>query len=351
MQALTRKPRGRMRDSSRRVLGLAVALTCTCLILLLALHQEEVSLPLFSFGVISDVQFADIDDDFDFHHTKKRRYRSGIGVLEEAVLLWNRQQVAFAMQLGDLIDGKNVPRRATTEALKAVMRVVSQFHKPWFNLIGNHELYNFPRDELGQSLEVRREGSTYYSFSPHPGWQVVVLDPFDEAAIGWGEKHPKTEAAYRLLEKHNRNNVRAPADWFVGMEGLERRWVPFNGGLSKAQLQWLRQTLHRAGASGDRVIVMSHVPLHPGSCQPACLLWNYEEVLSTIRACNCVAATFSGHDHEGGHSHEEGIHHIVLKSPLETLPANATILRVEVHPHKLTLRNGDNVRELPTDDV
>jgi hypothetical protein len=32
-----------------------------------------------------------------------------------------------------------------------------------------------------------REGKTYYAYSPHPGWKVLVLDPYIVAAIGYPE--------------------------------------------------------------------------------------------------------------------------------------------------------------------
>jgi hypothetical protein len=47
-----------------------------------------------------------------------------------------------------------------------------------YNLIGNHELYNFTREELAQKLNTAPKGKEYYEFFPHEGWRFLVLDPY-----------------------------------------------------------------------------------------------------------------------------------------------------------------------------
>ena len=42
-------------------------------------------LPKFSFAVVADVQYADVDDAYDFHKTALRRYRNALNVFERAV--------------------------------------------------------------------------------------------------------------------------------------------------------------------------------------------------------------------------------------------------------------------------
>eukprot|EP01023_Acetabularia_acetabulum_P068514 TRINITY_DN9727_c0_g1_i4.p3 TRINITY_DN9727_c0_g1~~TRINITY_DN9727_c0_g1_i4.p3 ORF type:complete len:230 (-),score=39.26 TRINITY_DN9727_c0_g1_i4:721-1410(-) len=56
---------------------------------------------------------------------------------------------------------------------------------------------------------------------------------------------------------------------------------------------------------------------------PACLLWNYEEVLDVVHEFNVVVATFAGHAHTNSHQIDLfGVHHVALPSMLETLPGN-----------------------------
>jgi len=44
--------------------------------------------------------------------------------------------------------------------------------------------------------------------------------------------------------------------------------MPFNGGVSESQLEWLKQVLDESDKAGQKVIILSHVPLGPGSCNP-----------------------------------------------------------------------------------
>lgn len=80
-------------------------------------------------------------------------------------------------------------------------------------------------------------------------------------------------------------------------EGVARRFVMFGGGISSEQLSWLRQQLHDAKEAEQRVLLFSHLPLHPDTCVGTCLLWNYEEVLHAIWQAGNVVATIAGHAH------------------------------------------------------
>ena len=79
--------------------------------------------------------------------------------------------------------------------------------------------------------------------------------------------------------------------------GVARRFVMFGGGISSEQLSWLRQQLRDANEAGQRVLLFSHLPLHPDTCVGTCLLWNYEEVLQAIWQHGNVVATVAGHAH------------------------------------------------------
>lgn len=76
--------------------------------------------------------------------------------------------------------------------------------------------------------------------------------------------------------------------------------MQFGGAVSEAQLAWLRSNLHEAAQQGQRVLVLSHLPLHPATVQPACLMWNFQEVLDVLHAAEegTVAATIAGHAHQ-----------------------------------------------------
>ena len=39
------------------------------------------------------------------------------------------------------------------------------------------------------------------------------------------------------------------------------------------------RTLGEASSSGERIVILSHIPFCPDACDPVCLLWNYEQVV------------------------------------------------------------------------
>ncbi|TKW16625.1 hypothetical protein SEVIR_5G311400v4 [Setaria viridis] len=82
-----------------------------------ALSAKE---PLFSFGVIADVQYADILG-------VPRYYRHNICVLRCAVRSWNaHEDVRFCVNFGDIVDGF-CPRERSLEAVRAVVREFDGF--------------------------------------------------------------------------------------------------------------------------------------------------------------------------------------------------------------------------------
>merc|ERR1719276_602600 len=111
----------------------------------------------------------------------------------------------------------------------------------------------------------------------------------------------KKAKAMEILSKNNPNypdQENSPE----GLEGLEKRFVAFNGAVDVPQIEWLRSTLEEAKVKGEKVIILSHQPILPGSSSPVCLIWNYDVVLNLLREYKCtVAAAFAGHAHRGGY--------------------------------------------------
>ena len=60
-----------------------------------------------------------------------------------------------------------------------------------------------------------------------------------------------------------------------------------------------------------------HLPLHPGTCPGACLLWNYEEALKICREPGNVVATISGHAHQVSASPQPNSMQRWIVQPLE----------------------------------
>lgn len=291
--------------------------------------------PLFSFGLISDVQHADIPDGRSFLGVP-RYYRHSILVLQRAVKNWNDlQQHKFVINFGDIVDGY-CPKDQSFDTVKKVVNEFEMFKGPVYHMIGNHCLYNLPRSKLLPLLKIQSpEGHAYYDFSPVPGYRFVVLDGYDVSAIGWPQDHPRTLEALKFLRQHNPN---ADKNSPIGLEGLERRFLMFNGAVGKEQMEWLNGVLQEATELKQKVVVCCHLPLDPGASTEAALLWNYDEVMDLIHRYNCVKVCLAGHDHKGGYSIDShGVHHRVLEAALECPPGTDAFGYVNVYDDRISL--------------
>jgi manganese-dependent ADP-ribose/CDP-alcohol diphosphatase len=296
--------------------------------------------PLFSFGVIADVQHADCNDAKSFTGIQ-RYYRHALTGLKLAVGEWNkREDLTCIVQLGDLIDGK--AKATATETLARVRAVLDGRRcRTIYHIIGNHELYNLNRDELKDTGLITQ---AYYSFKPHPGWRFIALDGFDISTIGWPEAHPNTAAAWKMLDALNPNNCRATdgsVDWTANLHKEMKRMVPFNGAIGDEQLQWLQTELQVAIQQEEMIMILCHIPFQPGSCNNNCLLWNYPEVLNVLHTYGGrrIVAVLAGHDHDGGFATDStGIHHITFRSPLEAPPPQSAHAIIEIHQAALHIR-------------
>lgn len=180
--------------------------------------MEVSTAPVFTFGLIADIQYADLKDGYNFHGTRKRYYRNSLHLLRNAIRHWNEEEVkpSFILQLGDIIDGFNRQHGASEEALQKVMdefrSCSAQVHHVW----GNHEFYNFTRSALFSSAlnstvkgEEERDGQMddvyAYHFSPVPKFRFVVLDAYDLSIIGREESSEKYSQSFEIIKEHNPN--------------------------------------------------------------------------------------------------------------------------------------------------
>lgn len=297
--------------------------------------------PLFSFGLISDVQYADIPDGRSFLGVP-RYYRHSILILQRAVKEWNtHHKHTFVINFGDIVDGY-CPRDQSLNTVKKVVDEFEMFNGPVYHMIGNHCLYNLPRSELLPLLKIQTlDGRAYYDFSPVPEYRFVVLDTYDISALGWPQDHPKALEAMKLLREKNPNeNKDSPNN----LEGLERRFLKFNGAVGKEQMEWLDGVLQEATELEQKVVVCSHLPLDPGATSKEALLWNYDEVMNLMHKYNCVKVCLAGHNHTGGSSIDShGVHHRVLEAALECPPGTDAFGSVDVYDDKISLVGTDKM--------
>uniref|UniRef100_UPI0037E9919B manganese-dependent ADP-ribose/CDP-alcohol diphosphatase n=1 Tax=Semicossyphus pulcher TaxID=241346 RepID=UPI0037E9919B len=314
--------------------------------------------PLFTFGVIADIQYADLDDGYNFTRTRRRYYRSSLQLLRNARESWLESAVKpeFILQLGDIIDGFNKGHDASDRALDTVLAEFSSGPAEVHHVWGNHEFYNFSRSallrsRLNSTLHIDRtvnaapaDRDIYaYSFSPFPGFTFVILDGYDVSLLGREESSPLYKDSLSLIRQHNSNeDLNCPV-----FEGLEQRFTMFNGGYSKVQLDWLESVLTSADENKEKVTIVSHLPVHPRSTTPICLAWNYDELLSIIRSHLCVVCFMAGHDHDGGYHKDKdtGVHHLTLKGVIETPPDSNAFGTVSVYEDRMELRGSGRVKD------
>ena len=299
---------------------------------------------VFRFGAIADVQYADLDDGKNFDGSCIRYYRAALGRLQRAVDWWRAEdqantdtaKIAFAINLGDVIDGYN--KRHDGQTKSAFARVFAEFARldaDTHSLVGNHELMNLPLERLLATQPYRR--GARYSFAPAPGWRVVVLNTYECSVIladnpDYAAPLP-ADPEYALcrdaLVAHNPNLRGGEATWNAGivwgkgLKGHALRYFPYNGMVGPAQLAWLRGELAEAAGAGERVVVTAHCPVYVPAAKAADVAIDADEVLRVVdEFCDTVALFLSGHTHAGGFAVDEcGIPHLSLESPLETPPS------------------------------
>ncbi|XP_020572016.1 manganese-dependent ADP-ribose/CDP-alcohol diphosphatase [Phalaenopsis equestris] len=306
-----------------------------------ALSSTQAKQPLFSFGVITDVQYADIPDGRSFIGVP-RHYRHSLQVLQRAITKWNSHtKLNFSLNFGDIVDGF-CPKDQSFAAVKRILDEFSKFSGPVFHMIGNHCLYNLPRTNLTALFNIPSiHGSAHYEFSPSPEYRFVILDAYDISAIGWPRDDPKTSQALRILHAKNPNEDKNNPG---GLSGRDRRFVMFNGGIGSEQLSWLDNILKDSTERDQKVIICCHLPLDPAAAAPEALLWNYDEVIDVIHRYRCVKACLSGHDHKGGYAVDShGVHHRVLEAAVECPPGSNAFGYVDVYHDRLTLVGADRM--------
>nr|XP_030717265.1 manganese-dependent ADP-ribose/CDP-alcohol diphosphatase isoform X2 [Globicephala melas] len=239
---------------------------------------SESSELLFSFGVIADIQYADLEDGYNFQGSRRRYYRYSLLHLQGAIEHWNKESSppSCVLQLGDIIDGYNAQYQASEKSLELIMNTFQRLKVPVHHTWGNHEFYNFSRDYLTNSklntkfLEdqiahhpetVPSENYYAYHFVPFPKFRFILLDAYDMSVLGVDPSFPKYQQCLKILREHNPNaELNSP-------QGLaEPQFVQFNGGFSQEQLNWLNEVLTFSDRNQEKVVIVKVSVQHPWAC-------------------------------------------------------------------------------------
>jgi beta-galactosidase len=284
--------------------------------LVISLFHSEVNVsaqenkPLFQFGLIADIQYADCDP------AGSRFYRNSLRKLEEAVDHFNKQKVGFTINLGDVID-------RNFGDFDSVLICLNHLKNKVYNTTGNHD-YNGITDN---QILYKKLGMTsgYYAFDEN-NWVFIMLNTneiADYANIAGTEKEQELSV---MLNQIKLSGGRQGASW--------------NGGISKKQLQWLNDQLAEIEKSNSKALVFSHHPLYPESEFTAL---NNSEILNVISNYSCVKAIFSGHHHTGSFAYFKGIPVVTVEGMIETEIDNSFGI-VKIYHDKIVLEGKGRMR-------
>ena len=211
-----------------------------------ARRRRAMQTPL-SFGLLTDVQAANrpsIPNSEDPNRTL--RYDEATALLGEAIDFYNEfpSPLAFIIHLGDIVDGREDEEKTRAD-FEAVIAQFTRSSAPTIHVLGNHCVKFTPRAEACEMLSLPggSDQIAYYRRELSANWRLLVLDTTDLSVHGgWPEDSPQFAAATEYMNAH-------------AGEDRMKRW---NGGLGKAQLEWLKSELEAAKDACCRVIVASH---------------------------------------------------------------------------------------------
>ena len=246
--------------------------------------QPTAEAPLLTFGLLTDVQFADVEP------KGERHYRASIPKLKAAVATLAKLNLPFTLHLGDFVD-------RDFKSFGSVLPLLDRLGHPVHHLLGNHD-YDLADAEKACVVSTLGMPHDYYMVR-HSGVRLLMLDTTDLAAY----KHPAASP-----------QAKAAADRLSQLAATKAANAqPWNGGLGTHQLAWLVRELAAADAAGEKVILCGHHPLLPADAHQ---VWNAAAVLELIDQHPCVIAYLNGHNHAGAETVRNGIPYITFKSVL-----------------------------------
>jgi len=321
--------------------------------------------PIITFGILTDVQYANIPDEKRLGKT--RYYRQSLDKIKNAVKSWqnyekdNNQKISFILQLGDLIDGKS--KDDSYNAMNTVLNELNQYFSAEelansdktpkiLHSWGNHEMYNFKRTDLIKTpLYTRRDlnqavpnvNANYYTFNITDDLVLINLDFYELSVIGYEPDNEYYLEALKFIESQNKNkNLNDGTD----LPDDRLHHVAYNGGLHKIQIEWLRKQLELCKTNKKKAIICGHMPINSKASHQRNMPFNYEEIQELIWSFeNTCVAYFAGHYHGGGVTRDEhNILHITFPGIIEIPPGQNSFATLEVFKNKIRI-------EMVTDKV
>jgi predicted MPP superfamily phosphohydrolase len=272
--------------------------------MLLSMPESYSQKPLFTFGIISDVQYCDCEPEGN------RFYRLSSGRLREAVNTFRTDSVNFIVNLGDLID-------RGFESYKPVLDILDSSGLQVYHIKGNHD-YSVDTRQKRQLPLPMPDKAGYYSFKSG-NFRFIALDGNEVSTYAATSKASIKTAESYLSQLKDSGSVNA---------------ISWNGGISSRQLAWLEVQLNEAAAGKEKVFVLCHFPLYPENIHN---LLNYKDVNSLLSNYQNIIACFAGHNHAGNYGNFNMIHFVTFRGMVDSSNKNSFAI-VEVYANKIWIK-------------
>lgn len=260
--------------------------------------------PLFSFGIIADVQYADVEP------AGSRFYRSSLQKLRNSMAAFKEDSVDFIINLGDLID-------RDYESYYPVTGILDSSGIKTYHVTGNHDYA--VDSKYKKRLPVSKQSKDGYYSIVHQNFRFIFINGNEVSTY----------------ISNNKATIKKITDTIASMKGRgEINAIDWNGGISMKQLTWIDNQLKEASGKNEKVFLICHFPVVPENIHN---LLNYKEVLPVLEKYQNIVAWFNGHNHAGNYGNFNMIHFVTFKGMVETEASNSFAV-VDVYKNKLWIR-------------
>jgi manganese-dependent ADP-ribose/CDP-alcohol diphosphatase len=277
---------------------------------LISLNQSQK--PLFSFGVVADVQYCDCEPE------GTRIYRSSLSKLREAVNSFKSDSVHFVVNLGDLID-------RDFSSYIPVLNILDSSGLKVYHVTGNHD-YSVDSRYKNKLPVLKHNPKGYYSFV-HKNFRFIFLNGNEISTYSSDNKKSEKKGEELLISMKTNQEINA---------------MEWNGGFSEVQIDWLKKELDSATEVNEKVFLICHFPAVPENIHN---LLNYKEVLTLLNGYHNIVAWFNGHNHAGNYGNYNMIHFVTYKGMVETESTNSFAI-VDVYRNKLWIRGSGREKSM-----
>lgn len=239
----------------------------------------------FKIGVIADCQYCNCEVKWGRHYKKAPKR------LKEAIANFNEDSLAYSIHLGDFIDKQ-------IWSLDSILPTWNTLKSKSYHVLGNHDfdVGQVNKEKVIRKLNLKKR---YYSFI-EKDWRFIVLDGNDLSFYGTTtkQKEQETDSLFNLLKDKNLPYL--------------KKW---NGGLSNAQLSWIKKELDEARDHHQKVGFYCHFPVYPLDQHN---IWNRDDFIELIKPYNNVKLFFNGHNHAGAYELFNNVHYVTFKGMVDT---------------------------------